>query len=93
MVGTSLAIGVANGAETAYFRRFCDLSSTKTMLRLKRGGRRLVAKNMSDAANVALGAIVFGPLLGGHALSWLRTMAGAAVWAALLAFAVWCHEE
>jgi hypothetical protein len=56
------------------------------MLRLRRVGRALVADKLSDAANLAAGAMVFGQFLGDRPFSPGLMVVGAAIW---LGF-VWC---
>jgi hypothetical protein len=56
------------------------------MLRLRAGGRALVADKLSDAANLAVGAMVFGQFLSDRPLSLGLMVLGAGIW---LGF-VWC---
>jgi hypothetical protein len=50
------------------------------MLRLTPEQRRLLAEKLPDTANVAVGVLVFGPLVGGQHLSAMSFVLGACVW-------------
>ena len=50
-----------------------------TMLDLTPEQRQLLFDKLPDAANVALGALVFGPLLGDGSISIVKVAAGAVI--------------
>jgi len=51
-----------------------------TMLELSRNQRLLLADKLSDAANVAAGAMVFGRFLSDRPFSVWQTVMGGALW-------------
>jgi hypothetical protein len=59
-----------------------------TMLRLSREQRRTLADKLPDAANLALGALVFGQFLQERPFSPVLAATGVGVWLALLAWAL-----
>ena len=56
------------------------------MLRLSTERRALVADNLSNLANIAVGAMVFGPFLSDQPFSMEVIALGVAIWVCL----VWC---
>lgn len=56
------------------------------MLDLTPEQRQLLFDKLPDAANVALGALVFGPLLGDGSISIVKVAAGALIWFVLFGF-------
>ena len=48
--------------------------------------RQLLSDKLPDAANVALGALVFGPLLGSGSFSIVRIAAGSVIWVLVFGF-------
>src|SRR3954462_520674 len=58
-------------------------SRSTTMLDLTPEQRQLLFDKLPDAANVAFGALVFGPLLGDGSISIVKVTAGAVVWLVL----------
>jgi len=48
--------------------------------------RKLLFDKLPDAANVALGALVFGPLLGDGSISLVKVAAGIVIWLVLFGF-------
>ena len=56
------------------------------MLDLTSEQRQLVLDKLPDAANVALGALGFGPLLSGGSVSFVRVAAGVAIWILIFGF-------
>jgi hypothetical protein len=63
------------------------------MLRLNSGQRDLAAEKVADAANVALGAMVFGQVLSGAPFSITLASVGVAIWTAGLFVGVWLRGE
>ena len=57
-----------------------------TMLDLTPEQRQLLSDKLPDAANVALGALVFGPLLGSGSFSIVRIAAGSVIWVLVFGF-------
>lgn len=55
-------------------------------LKLKRGQRAMFADKLPDTANLAIGALVFGQLLGTEFSARVAVL-GLAVWGALIAWA------
>lgn len=58
------------------------------MLRFRKPERRLVAETLSDLANIAAGALVFGQAISDNALSLSRALVGLMVWIAAVGMAV-----
>lgn len=58
------------------------------MLELRTKQRAVLVDKLSDAANVAAGALVFGQFLGEHFFSWRVALAGIGVWLVLIGFAI-----
>ena len=56
------------------------------MLDLTPQQRQLLFDKLPDAANVALGALVFGPFLGTGSFSIVRVAAGAVIWILVFGF-------
>ena len=72
---------------------FSQLSSKTTMLRLKPEQRAVLADKVPEAVNIVAGAVVIGFFLGDPRASGTLLVAGIAVWAAALAFAVKIAEH
>jgi hypothetical protein len=64
-----------------------------TMLRLSERRRELLADKLPDAANVALGALVFGQFLGEGPYSIAIPVVGMALWLVLMTAALLCSGE
>lgn len=58
------------------------------MLVLSRGQRELLADKLLDAANLAVGALLFGQFVTGSSFSLLVAMLGCAVWCLLSGLAI-----
>lgn len=58
------------------------------MLRLTEGQRELAADKLADAANVAVGALVFGQMFNELPLSFWKAAGGVAIWLTLLAYSL-----
>jgi hypothetical protein len=71
--------------ESAGARR---LLTNQTMVVFKKVRRALLAKQLSDAANLALGALAFGQFIGTRQLSVVSFLCGAALWLALVCSAL-----
>lgn len=56
------------------------------MLDLTPEQRQLIFDKLPDAANVALGALGFGPLLSGGSVSIVRVAAGVVIWILIFGF-------
>ena len=63
------------------------------MLRLSAGGRALVADKMSDAANLAAGAMVFGQSLSERPFSMGLMALGTMIWVCFVGCAVALAER
>jgi hypothetical protein len=61
------------------------------MLGLTQGQRELASDKLADAANVALGALIFGQALG-DAFSWRLAVLGFLFWAAFIVAALLLRE-
>ena len=87
---------IANGA-FSFCWRFRPAHSSleeRTMLRLTKEQRQLLAENVSSAANVAAGALVFGQFLSGQPPSLAMLGLGAsAACAALVAWALFLVKK
>ena len=55
------------------------------MLRLRPRQRGTLIDKLSDVANVAVGALVFGPFLGGQPFSEALALIGVGLWLVLMA--------
>lgn len=62
------------------------------MLRLTAGRRTLLADKVSDVANVAAGAMVFGPFLSDRPFSIPQMLLGGTIWIFLVGCAVAIRE-
>jgi hypothetical protein len=58
------------------------------MLELNSRQRSVLAEKLPDAANVAVGALVFGQFLGERPFSLLRAFGGVVVWVLFMALAI-----
>jgi hypothetical protein len=58
------------------------------MLVLKQEQRALLAEKLADAANLAMGALVFGQFLGERSLSPLLAFVGFGLWIVFLGWAI-----
>lgn len=58
------------------------------MVRLEKEQRTLFAETLTDIANIAAGAMVFGQFLGSQTFSFRMAIFGIGVWVALVAFAI-----
>jgi hypothetical protein len=67
--------------------------SAVTMLRLSPEQRRLMADKAFDAANLTVGALVFGKALSEREFSILLPVTGSAVSFGFVAFGVWLTRE
>ena len=68
-------------------------SDGSTMVGFTKEQRRMLMDKLPDAANLALGALVFGQFLQGRPFSRLLAAAGVAVWFGLLAWAMLLGRE
>jgi hypothetical protein len=64
-----------------------------TMLRLSKRGRELLADKLPDAANVALGALVFGQFLGQDPPSIVISAVGTAIWLTFMVLGFLLSED
>jgi hypothetical protein len=63
------------------------------MLRLKSQQRSILANKVPEMANIVAGAIVIGFAVGEPRVTWPVLLAGIALWAGALLFAVMILEE
>ena len=66
----------------------CNKVRSMTMLRLKQAQLKVLVDTLRDAANVAVGALVFGQALSERGYSPTLALIGICSWALLLAFAI-----
>ena len=64
-----------------------------TMLRLTRRRRDVIVDKLPDAANIALGALVFGPFLSDRPYSLILAVIGLGIWSSLIVTTLLISEE